>query len=365
MKYKTFNTLVISILGVSLGCIALFNLVVDPIGYWEMPTSERLNSSKPQQGLHDRLLKSADIVRKKPRAVLLGSSRVQVGLDPKDVSEYGYSDVYNSALSAATIYEQLMYLRHALFNNPALELVVIGLDYETFNMYDDKYRSGFKLERMERSSLYPQDILETILTKDVTEASWKTVLHNVKDNEKVSYLRDDGARTDQYQAMMTQKTRKGRTVEEAFLAPIAETRQGGHLTGENLDVFRQIVEICKKNNIKLVAYIHPYHAEVLGRYERANRWSDFECWKVELSKIYPIWDFSGFHQVATEKISNEMLYYWEASHYKKLVGKMILRRIFDQADDSNPANFGVLITDSNVREHLARLRVDRDSWNNR
>lgn len=61
--------------------------------------------------------------------------------------------------------------------------------------------------------------------------------------------------------------------------------------------------------------------------------------KRELEKIINYWDM-----VKIENYTNNEYYWYEESHYRPILGKMILKRVFEEnfdRDISLPENFGV------------------------
>jgi hypothetical protein len=84
-----------------------------------------------------------------------------------------------------------------------------------------------------------------------------------------------------------------------------------------------------------------------------GHWAEVENWKVALADIatryqrdcnIKIFDFSGFNSLTAERIDRMtpemgLANYWEASHFRDNVGKLVLRRLF-APDPSLPTDFG-------------------------
>lgn len=355
MTHKQFVRYFLSIVAIILLSTAAFNIIIDPMEIWKVCSIKGLNVLKPSPGDYDRFKKAVDIIEKKPDAVLFGTSRVQVGIDPDELKNYGYSKAYNSALSAGTLEEQLEYLKHAVYNNKEIKLVIIGLDFESFIANDISYRSGFREERMQMSRLYYRDVLETTLSMDMAIKSFETIKTNIK-KDGFSYFEENGARTDAYQYNLTQRTIRGKGVQQAFMAPLG-TGSNTNINNNKLEVFKEFVQLCKNNNIKLIVFVTPYHAAALERYNNSG-FKSFENWKREITKITTVWDFSGYNEITTESVSENMTYYWEASHYKKTVGKRMLERMLG-GDLSPPIRFGKLLNSDNFDEHLKDIQATR------
>lgn len=65
--------------------------------------------------------------------------------------------------------------------------------------------------------------------------------------------------------------------------------------------FKKIVELCKANNIKLIVFIPPSHATDMGSLNVIGEWQSMENWKRAMTKLIPVWDFSGYNRVVLNK----------------------------------------------------------------
>ena len=110
----------------------------------------------------------------------------------------------------------------------------------------------------------------------------------------------------------------------------------------------------------------------------AGIWPAFEDWKRGTVEIlveqaakrgvdaYPLWDFTDFNTVTTEKIPDlsdtetVMQWFWEPSHFKKAAGDLVFNRVLDHESGSNPVptDFGVKLSSHNIEDALAPIRND-------
>jgi hypothetical protein len=131
---------------------------------------------------------------------------------------------------------------------------------------------------------------------------------------------------------------------------------------ENLNYFRDIVNLCQKHKIELIVFIPPSHATYGEAIRLAEKWEIYEDWMREIVKIKPIIDFSGYNSITTVDIDDSMEYYIESTHYKEKVGNIILERILSDKNPNVPDDFGVLVTSENIESHLAKIGQDREKW---
>ncbi|MEG1847321.1 MAG: hypothetical protein RRX92_03055 [Lachnospiraceae bacterium] len=103
-------------------------------------------------------------------------------------------------------------------------------------------------------------------------------------------------------------------------------------TDATLEEIKQIMTLCKENDIALTIFFNPIHKLTYELHKEST-----EMAKDRLGKITGYWDFSGLNSITTDD------YYWyETSHYRHNVGKMILERIYGiDTGETLPTDFGV------------------------
>jgi len=124
--------------------------------------------------------------------------------------------------------------------------------------------------------------------------------------------------------------------------------------------------------------IYPYHAHLLKIIRITGHWPAFEAWKRAVVHIVaeearnaggesiPLWDFSGFNELTSEAVppksdrQTKMRWYWEAGHFKRELGDLILERIFDPTEATT--GFGVLLDTSNIKEQIHAVQVQEVNY---
>jgi hypothetical protein len=121
---------------------------------------------------------------------------------------------------------------------------------------------------------------------------------------------------------------------------------------------------------KIYVIIYPYHAEIRLMMEKVGLTPLFGEWKRQLVAAVErhsaggnieLWDFSGLTPQTSEAIPEKndrrthMVYYWEAGHFKKAMGDLVMGRLLGQ-----DTGVGVRLHAGNVeavvREDAARVR---------
>jgi hypothetical protein len=131
---------------------------------------------------------------------------------------------------------------------------------------------------------------------------------------------------------------------------LKRTVSGDYMNGALKDI-KGIVDTAKDNNIRLILFITPVYKDAF----LFTGLTEFEHFKRALSTITEFYDFTGVNAVTIDTIN-----YYEASHYRKRTGDMVLARLFGYPPVEVPSGFGVLVTHDNIEAHLRELRRQVD-----
>ena len=338
------------------------NYIVDPYGIYK--TNIFLN--KPEQDKNIRLAKVVKVEELKPVSISLGTSRTEYGYDPNH--EYFSKPSYNLAVSAASLYENRLYLEHAIKQGNLKEVILVA-DWRMFN--DPKMR---KLDDFE-NSFNVENIYKQLFSVDLFRSSLNTI---IKQKVKSSYL-ENGQRDWYFNQENIDKQGghlKVMNKDEESYYKKSDFKYNSNIYQDtkesSFDDFRKILELCYQNNIKLDIVFGPSH---IRQWEAYDYYQDIETWYkwkkdvvLFVEKIadeqektpYRIMDFSVYHELTAETVptnpKEKMKYHWEASHYKKELGDIVLDRLLDI---SPYKDFGVELNIQNIDNHIQNLREDR------
>ncbi|MFQ3612158.1 MAG: hypothetical protein SNJ68_00410 [Cyanobacteriota bacterium] len=355
-SFRKFNNTFMTMSFLAVCTISLFNLAIDPLGVIGSPSIAGVNAIKPKTLNNSRLFKAVDIARVRPKSILLGSSRTDIGLDPSHPTLI--QPAYNLGLTAPNIYELRRYFEHALAIQPELEQVVIGLDFQMFNDLRTP-QPDFRDQRLGHVGIIGSDLLDVTLSLDALSASWETLLRNRNPNPPRS-VRVNG--------MMVRKPREVDL--RVFFDTIARAQrqyQDGVYKGfssyeNSLTHLEAIVETCAVRGIQLVLFISPAHATEWESIYNLGLWPLFEQWKRDIVRLHPVWDFSGYNSVTSEVISPGMIYYTDSSHYTPSAGQLVLNRIFNHQLESVPYDFGRYLIPEMLTFHQEAIANERLIW---
>ncbi|OEZ87283.1 hypothetical protein JAB6_12150 [Janthinobacterium sp. HH104] len=355
-----------------LGGISLLNYQVDPylLHQWDSPLVQR-----PRQ-LNEKLgawAKTYAVARYRPAIIYIGNSRTELGLPTGVRALFDGKSIFNSAVSGASIGDAIRLAEHAA-RVSRVETMVWGIDAPTFSLDMGAARVEDSLTGA-RHGFFAQRALVNLkrgLTLDMTEDSVRILTGNAGD-----VCRSNLARYGQRDETCTVKgIRHWLGTKDAIPVRLQEFGDGQGPTPPSIPAFDASIDKLCSSGVRLRMYINPTHALTLYALHWRGKWDAMQAWQRSLVRITErhrqqgcdvrLVDFSGFNSITTEATplvsgKPDMHYYWEVSHYRDNVGRLILARLFG-GDTPPPADFGVELTQANVDAHHAATRAARDRY---
>lgn len=325
--------------GIPAFLIALFNWIIDPFDYYHSPRWKHLNAVKVSLEKQQRLHKSLEIARLKPTAIFLGSSRLMAGLNPDDFYELRGEKAYNAGFAGASMEEIYHYFEHALHHQPQLKVVIIGLDLFAFGQHK-RPQKDFSLSRLKANIFDWKNYLTVLWSQTALKSSYETSQANYFD-QPVPYFLPNGF----YNPLAFSEKGFLAKDDTSYIKMIFENRDfyyGFRLGQDKIGFFKKLVRTCQEKGIELHAFFCPAKALYWRSLNEHGLGPALEKLKQELSAIHPIWDFSGFNCVTQETLQIDTPLYYECSHFRPQVGRMILEKMFGHTTE--PADFGRLLS---------------------
>jgi hypothetical protein len=344
--------------------VVAVNWVIDPYWVHDTPRIAGVDEYRTQFRDHVRLGKAWRMVEVRPRQLILGSSRADVGFDPEHPG-FAPGPTFNASLPGASVYELLRYLEYAQELLP-LHRVVLAADFFMFNRTYVP-RPGFSEARLSFTAARSWDWLATLLSADAFADSLATLSRQTEYARlKMTYLANGQhdwtharVRTLELGGPASVFEQVVRNTREMWLPPPERRYElyakaggaGGVPLG--LDAYERILTLAHEQSIELHVVIAPQHAALLEAIEHAGLWDEFETWKRELAAVnaavaerrsampFPVWDFAVLHPVTAEPVpagaDADMRWFWDPSHFKSTLGDVVLDRVLDTG--SVPAGF--------------------------
>jgi hypothetical protein len=354
METKSYNKWTIIYLVIIIAPF-LFNVMIDPYGYFQIVEIPSVNKKKTEV-ISEYATKYYYLKKARPNTLLLGTSRM-LTFRPEDVSKYTGDGVYNLGLSGSNSYEQFIFLKYAVEQFP-VKHVVIGADFFSYNP-DNLNKAGFSAERFARGFYY-KDYRDGVIGIESLKSSVLTLKNNALNSCESIYYKEGfstwcsrekaasegisaNVEREMKSSLKTFATDKAAYNSKQFLAPTS--------TSDNLFYLRSMIELCRSKNITLKIFISPIYEAQFDLIYAMGLGETYERWKYEMAQLTDYFDFTGRNSITTNKD-----YWWDTSHINRKGGRFIFGCLFNDKSLEIPHDFGTYVSKQNVDNHVKALR---------
>ena len=357
----------------SLATVAAINYWADPAGIYHYGESWDWIQSRPSIPNMIFVHKANELRHVQADVLFFGSSRVAEGLDPHN--PVLPAPAYNAGLYGSQVYETWRYLQHAIAIHVP-QTVVLGIDCGMFDsnnktnpiFSDDQLRVQADGSPTPCLTYFFADSASTLFSLSTLQLSFRTLLE-----PKGSHMTfNAGYEADAPRILdHMDLARNVLDANQQWLSGGPGRYRSPDGRSPEMDAFEHIIALCADKHIHLIVFIQPLHAARIDC--DTNDWGIYADWlkavavRMESNPSLKgeLWDFMGYTSISTEPFPlptdtySRMRYYWEGSHYRKIVGDMVLQRIFA---GTGPESFGRLVTTATVDQDLQRLMEEKRAW---
>ena len=331
--------LVFVLSAIAIGGYAALVYTVDPYGFYR-PNDRDLFPTKPAMTKNQNMAKANIIRITQPEAVIIGSSRADYAIDPTH-SAFHDKHTYNAGIKGIRMAESKAMVIHAV--ESGAKHIIWTLDFFASNQ-NIKPRPDFKASRLysngkqntfqpdwntliSLSSLKPT--LQTIRYRNRTDAS------SVQTNGQTTGADLDRKNAEKGMQKMFSDDALLYLSRLYFPTPHRSFKFAKSTSNAFAD-FEETLGYLKHNNIKTTLMIPPVHAQLLTLIYQSGLYPQYKMWKMSLlinakKHGFVIHDFSALNVVTTETIPTQkdktMQYWWEASHYKPVIGDAMITNV--------------------------------------
>jgi hypothetical protein len=343
---------------------------VDPWFVFGTPRLAGFNAVKPRAVAHSTLAKTYQLARVCGRTLLLGNSRVEVGLDPESPAwPESLRPVFNAGAAGAGPAFALATLERALAACPP-RLVVAEVDFPDFLTAPEAPRPGApapprdglvtRLGDWARAALSLDALSDSFATLLAQHAPASPTLTPLGFNPLREYAREVAAHG--YAPLFAEKLADYAMQLRSAPEPVLDAAHSAPLR-----ILAALIRRAEARGAALVLFVPPYHASYLDLLRRSGRWETFLAWKRSLAALVPdagaapldpaalagqirLIDFSADHPTLHEPVpprgdtTTPMRFYWESGHFKPALGEAIIARLF------RPGDFGTAIAHPAIAE---------------
>jgi hypothetical protein len=261
----------------------------------------------------------------RPRTVLVGSSRVRMGMRIEQGERDG---VLNAAVNGATL-SQISRIVEVALRNPELRRIIWGVDFFAFSSRWNAVDPNFDARIANRPEARIEDTLLSLDALGDGLDMFKRSLHG-----RARLRTTMKAEVPWRPALICKQfiTERMDGLDEQSPAGIeAHLRQYLYLyrryefSAAQLELFRATVQHIRARNVELVLFVPPMSEYELELVRQTGHWSDFERFKRALAATAPFEDFAAYSAVAQHDE-----FYLEVIHFKASVGHQILRLLLGE-----------------------------------
>ncbi len=352
-----------------LATVALTNLVIDPFmayGVFDVPSLRGYRDK-----LDGRIAKSERVRREKYDIVVLGSSRVAMGINPSS-EVLGPHNVCNMGLGGTNLKEMSHVVDFICRESPPKKIVFF-LDFHMFNEHRE-VSSGFINSPLNASRSAAEYHMGNLIGAQAFRASRKAIVNCFAGELAES---DENGHRDKRTSKTPPRRRFEKTVRN-FLTN--RELYGGETYAETrLEYLRQIIRTCREHDVELVIAFPPIHAHLFEAIWQAGLWDTFEqCKRLAMGAVSQanilagdkwhaeLWDFTSYAGYVSEAVppagdTASMTWYMDPSHFFSEIGDFAVSRMLDlpTPDGASEADFGKLLTSRNIAQHLLNIRSER------
>lgn len=386
----------LSILGTTflLACLLALalNYLVDPYGLFGSRRIAGLNALKPAAAEKVRIAKPYMASRVKPKVVIGGNSRPEMGLNPQSGCwDDADQPVFNSAIPGADVFMQVRYVQHAA-ESGAVRRIVFGVDFLDFLVdasqptgridwntlgrnFDGRLISGAETGSKPRISLQQAEDMFTALfslgamgDSLVTVASQRDTYTATRQENGFNPAQDylPIIRNEGQSVLFTQKNAELR---KRLQPPNLGVLDVNGQPAKPFLALQRMLQWARSRGIEVILFINPYHSDYLVQIEASGKWPLLEEWKRQLAGVaaeyaVPLWDFNTLDQYSTEAppARNDrrtiLRWFWEPAHYRQELGDMMLASMLARPCSAPSSGFGERVTQASLAPHLDKLKTD-------
>lgn len=321
-----------------------------------------LDPYKPRGG--SRVVKAEMLRRGGWDSIVLGSSRIETGIDPEDAI-WGGKRVYNGGLMSVSAQELLDVLRYLEGRRASQELLIF-VDFFMFLSIDpnESFEREFAASRFDPGRDLWTHRLSNLLSSGAAQDSLRTIFNAARG--RVSAWTPLGMRRRPAGELQTQLELFRHTLERE-----AQAFRGSHYRPELTQQMGRQIQALLSKGYRITLAVPPVHALSLEVVCVTGHLDDFIRWKSDIVRALldpsrpeatraPIWDFAAYHPLTSEALAvndgsrESVRWFIEATHFRPELGAILVARMKGLPSDHSgiAEGFGALLTPDSIDRSL-------------
>jgi|SRR5579863_969257 len=353
------------------------NYLIDPYGIFGSPRIAHINKDKTQAIDQPYLAKAYLVETVNPTTLLIGDSRVDVGLNPTSSDwRSDFKPVFNLAIPGNGLPEHLRYLQHA-FATLHPKVVIVGLSFDDCFVWPGAPRNVDQDPMVDQNSRLNggnatslriwlariKDFTFALLSLDALEDSMMTVFNQNNPYRphmtalgwhSAGDFRGSVDAEGYYNVVMAKDRNRVNTLLEW-----SRTSQF------DLSPLETIITLSAAHNSKVIIFTPPSYIDEFEIMKQIDTLEIYNLWKRKLVDIVhrasnsgndvSLWDFNEINGYSNETLpspadrAQKMRWFWETNHFKAELGDRIIVSLMG----GQRSEFGVKLTSENIERQIA------------
>lgn len=319
------------------------NYIIDPFNIFHT----KILKTEFQE--NERFIKIELLEKKKDKynGYIFGSSRI--GTTPPEYFEkyIDNSKFFNFTISTANLYDYEKHLEYFIKNKYPIKTLFLQIDLDNMNKYgrdeSDYLRKLHPHVVNEKLFNYYMMYLFNFFPFNIKGKIYK----NIYDASPTNFNLETGV----WNKPLKDKQIKNNCNE--FIKRVVSFNKKNKRRikytkrKQNLNSLKMIKELCIDNNIKLIVFVTPHNKNFMDGFIV----DDYINFISDLASVLEFYNFSGYNTITTNNCN-----YYEYSHYRSNVGKLIAAKIFKDKKIAVPNDFGFFVSKRNIKKHIEYLR---------
>jgi hypothetical protein len=306
------------------GLVVMANFVVNPFRAWDHKLINGI-FYRVHVG-RERVITPYALRTVRPATMLLGSSRVLIGMN----IEQGMKDGYlNAGLSAASLPEMSAEVDLAI-ENPNLKRIIWGVDFFAF---EQRWRPDPPTYARLKGDLGLR-ITDTLLSANTLDGTIHLIGRALDGRRKLSAAALQPVpwtaqfictrfAADNFQGLSSLDPPR-MAVHVRWAIPMYSDF---HYASDAMPIVSEIVDKVRRAHVELIVFLPPMSQYELEALRQNGQWQRFQDFKRELALRTPYADFSGYNRIArTDRMFRDLM------HMQPEVGHAILRHLVGEPD---------------------------------
>ncbi len=371
---------------IALAFAVCVNALVDPHGLVRWVDAPGFNAIKPRAIQEIEAFKYRAIDSVRPKALILGNSRAEMGWNPEIVNRARLGPTVNAAIPGRGL-DAMAPLADYAWHVSRPATLIVGAEFF------DCLVSGAAPAAAVASAVSPWSrpaegpggriarmrlFIPDLFSFDTLTDSVRTVL--AQRNAVAPHLRADGfqsareypdyLRVDGPRKMFLQRDHD--YIARRIDGPKSVRFDGG-VPAPCFQELAAILEQARVREQRVFVATYPFHVRLLETISALGLWPAYQDWKAEVVRTVDaarargaqieLRDFSGFHRYAQDRLPPDGQrvpapeWYWESGHFKSVLGAHMLEIMLGRRPAEG--SFGATLTGANLDGHAAALEQEK------